>query len=311
MSIILVVNKPKPFHYLCMYALLTGKGTMCPMVAIPGGTFFMGEDDDRHQVTLSPYQICKYEVTQELWEAVMGDNHSAFKGAQKPITNVSWSYCQEFIKKLNQITGKEFRLPTEAEWEFAARGGSEKVSEYSGSNVIDEVGWYEINSRGTTHDVGKKNPNKLGLYDMSGNVNEWCLDWYGHYSADSIMDPIGPKDGYQRIARGGSWKSKDSDCEVSKRYRAHPYNSYNNIGIRLCVSTPLKGNYSGIIVIKPKKAVMDPKRSYDIPNIIWRVILTAGLMVIMWVTYKYIHPFAPPVATPALVAIWNGSCDIF
>lgn len=175
---------------------------MCPMVAIPGGTFFMGEDDDRHQVTLSPYQICKYEVTQELWEAVMGDNHSAFKGAQKPITNVSWSYCQEFIKKLNQITGKEFRLPTEAEWEFAARGGSEKVSEYSGSNVIDEVGWYEINSRGTTHDVGKKNPNKLGLYDMSGNVNEWCLDWYGHYSADSIMDPIGPKDGYQRIARG-------------------------------------------------------------------------------------------------------------
>jgi formylglycine-generating enzyme required for sulfatase activity len=283
-----------------------------PMVAISGGTFFMGEGDDRHQVTLSPYQIGKYEVTQELWEAVMGDNHSVFKGARKPITNVSWNYCQEFIKKLNQITGKDFRLPTEAEWEFAARGGvSEKSSEYSGSNNLAEVGWYDANSGQTTHNVGRKNSNKLGLYDMSGNINEWCLDWHGHYSADSIVDPIGPKEGYQRVARGGSWKSYESDCGVSKRYRACPYNSYDNYGMRLCVSSSFKGNYSGIIKGKPKKAVVAPRRSYDIPNIIWRVILTAGLMVVMWAIYEFIGRFAPVVATPALVAIWNGSCDIF
>lgn len=295
------------------YADLAKKiDAMYPMVEITGGTFFMGEGNERHQVTLSPYQIGKFEVTQELWKAVMGDNHSAFKGARKPITNVSWSYCQEFIKKLNQITGKDFRLPTEAEWEFAARGGVvEKVSDYSGSDVIDEVGWSESNSSGMTHDVGKKNSNKLGLYDMSGNVNEWCLDWYGHYLADSIVDPVGPKDGYQRIARGGSWKSKDSDCGVTKRYHAFPHNSYDNIGLRLCVSTSFKGNYSGTIVSKPPKVVVAPKKSDDILNIIWRVILTAGLIAIMFVIYKFIHPFAPAAATPAFLAIWNGSCDIF
>lgn len=259
---------------------------MCPMVAISGGTFFMGEGDDRHQVTLSPYQIGKYEVTQELWEAVMGDNHSVFKGARKPITNVSWNYCQEFIKKLNQITGKDFRLPTEAEWEFAARGGVvEKVSEYSGSDVLDEVGWSGSNSRRTTHDVGEKNSNKLGLYDMSGNVNEWCLDWYGYYSADSIVDPIGPKDGYQRIARGGSWKSKDSDCGVTNRYHAFPHNSYDNIGLRLCVGTS-KGNISGRQLVKEEGSPGTITKKIN--NIDWKPILKGVGIIILVVVIMII-----------------------
>lgn len=269
------------------YADLAKKiDAMCPMVEITGGTFFMGEGNERHQVTLSPYQIGKYVVTQELWDAVMGANYSAFRGAQKPVTNVSWIYCQEFIKKLNQITGKEFRLPTEAEWEFAARGGVvETVSDYSGSDVLDEVGWSGSNSRGTTHDVGEKNSNKLGLYDMSGNVNEWCLDWYGYYLADSIVDPIGPKDGYKRIARGGSWKSKDSDCGVTNRYHAFPHNSYNNIGLRLCVGTS-KGNISGRQLVKEEGRPGTITEKID--NVDWKpivkgvgIVLLAILIVII------------------------------
>lgn len=259
--------------------LATKIDAMYPMVEITGGTFFMGEGKDRHQVTLSPYQIGKYEVTQELWEAVMGDNQSAFKGAQKPVTNVTWSYCQEFIKKLNQITGKDFRLPTEAEWEFAARGGdAEKVSEYSGSDVIDEVGWSESNSRGMTHDVGKKNSNKLGLYDMSGNVNEWCLDWYGHYLSDSIVDPVGPKDGYQRIARGGSWKSKSFACRVTERYHVFPHKSYDNIGLRLCVGTS-NGNISGRPLVKEESNSVTITKKND--NIDWKPIVKGVGIVVL------------------------------
>ena len=262
------------------YADLAKKiDAMYPMVEITGGTFFMGEGNERHQVTLSPYQIGTFEVTQELWEAVMGDNHSAFKGARKPVTNVSWSYCQEFIKKLNQITGKDFRLPTEAEWEFAARGGVvEKVSEYSGNDVLNEVGWSVSNSRGTTHDVGEKNSNKLGLYDMSGNVNEWCLDWYGYYLADSIVDPIGPKDGYKRIARGGSWKSKDFDCGVTKRYHAFPHNSYDNVGLRLCVGTS-KGNISGRQLVKEESRPGTITKKID--NVDWKPIVKGVGIVVL------------------------------
>ncbi len=229
--------------------LATKIDAMYPMVEITGGTFFMGEGDDRHQVTLSPYQIGKYEVTQKLWEAVMGDNHSVFKGARKPVTNVSWSYCQEFIKKLNQITGKEFRLPTEAEWEFAARGGNMlNETKFSGSNIVNDVAWYVDNSNDTLHEVGSKNPNSIGVYDMSGNVREWCNDWWGEYCSSPVKDPLGPDGGYGRITRGGSWKSF-ADCHISERDWKLPHDSYDDVGFRLCMGK-LDGNYSGITKVE-------------------------------------------------------------
>ena len=144
------------------------------------------ESDEKptHNVTLSSYYICKYEVTQALWRAVMGSNPSYFKGDNLPVESVSWNDCQTFINRLNSYTGRNFRLPTEAEWEFAARGGNySRHYKYSGSNYIGDVAWYGDNSGNRTHPVGTKQANELGLYDMSGNVWEWCSDWYGSYSS--------------------------------------------------------------------------------------------------------------------------------
>ena len=152
-----------------------------------GATSEQGEDADSdekpaHQVTLSDYYIGETEVTQALWKAVMGTNPSNFKGDSNPVEKVSWNDCQEFIRKLNSLTGRTFRLPTEAEWECAARGGNQsKGYKYSGSNKIKDVAWYDGNSKDKTHAVKTKPSNELGLYDMSGNVNEWCWDLYGAY----------------------------------------------------------------------------------------------------------------------------------
>ena len=155
------------------------------MVYVQGGTFMMGATSEQgsdaydnekpaHQVTLSSFSIGRYEVTQEEWQAVMGSNPSWFKGPKRPVENVSWDDCQAFIKKLNEMTGKQFRLPTEAEWEFASRGGIKSQGyKYSGSNNLNSVAWYADNSGNTTHDVGQESPNELGIYDMSGNVWEW------------------------------------------------------------------------------------------------------------------------------------------
>ena len=183
----------------------TVNGVTFTMIAVEGGTFQMGatseqgsdaESDEKpvHSVTLSDYCIGETEVTQELWEAVMGSNPSGFSGyPQRPVEKVSWNDCQEFITKLNQLTGKNFRLPTEAEWEYAARGGNKSQGyKYSGSNTIDNVAWYYSNSASRTHDVKTKSPNELGIYDMSGNVWEWCYDWYGSYSSGSQTNPTGP-----------------------------------------------------------------------------------------------------------------------
>ena len=213
------------------------------MVRVEGGTFTMGataeqgsDADDRekptHQVTLSTYYIGKYEVTQAEWQAVMGTNPSRFKGNNLPVECVSWDDCQEFIRKLNELTGKQFRLPTEAEWEYAARGGNKSNgTKYAGGSDIDNVAWYG----GTTmHPVGQKRANELGLYDMSGNVYEWCQDWYGDYSSASQTNPQGPATGDHRALRGGGWGSGARNCRLSYRRINGPGIGSSN-GLRLAL----------------------------------------------------------------------------
>ena len=217
------------------------------MVYVSGGTFTMGATSEQgsdandwekpaHSVTLSGYYIGKYEVTQELWKAVMGSNPSDFKGDNLPVENVSWDDVQEFLRKLNAMTGKNYRLPTEAEWEFAARGGnSSRGYKYSGSNSLGSVAWYYDNSGSRTHAVGTKSPNELGIYDMSGNVWEWCQDWKGGYSSSSQRNPKGPNSGSLRVYRGGSWCYDARRCRVSIRDGNSPGLSIYYLGFRLAL----------------------------------------------------------------------------
>ncbi len=236
----------------------TVNGVSFTMVRVEGGTFTMGATDEQesdaerdekpaHQVTLSTYSIGETEVTQELWEAVMGSNPSNFKGAKRPVECVSWKDCQKFIKKLNKKTGKTFRLPTEAEWEYAAMGGSKsKGYKFSGSNELETVAWYDKNSydKGKsspdygTHNVAQKLPNELGLYDMSGNVYEWCSDWYekDYYGSSPQSNPQGPDSGLGRVYRGGSWRYYARGCRSSHRYYYTPDYRSNNLGLRLILS---------------------------------------------------------------------------
>ena len=212
------------------------------MVYVSDGTFIMGGDDSSdqmptHSVTLSSYYICKYEVTQALWRAVMGSNPSNFKGDNLPVENVSWDDCQTFINRLNNYTGRNFRLPTEAEWEFAARGGNySRHYKYSGSNDIDDVAWYIDNSNKRPHPVGTKQANELGLYDMSGNVGEWCSDWDGSYSSYSQTNPTGPNSGSFRVHRGGFWRYNARYCRTPERSSKTPDYCVNYIGLRLVLS---------------------------------------------------------------------------
>ncbi len=196
-------------------------------------------DDEKptHSVTLSSFYLCKYEVTQALWRAVMGNIPSRFKGNNLPVEKVSWDDCQTFITRLNNLTGKNFRLPTEAEWEYAARGGNRSRGyKYSGSNVLSDVAWYDDNSGGKTHPVGSKSPNELGLYDMSGNVREWCYDWFGTYSSSAQTNPTGPSSGSFRVRRGGSWDFAAVSCRSSTRNRDAPDDRIENLGLRLALS---------------------------------------------------------------------------
>ncbi len=219
------------------------------MVYVEGGTFTMGgtseqgsdaESDERpvHSVTLSSFHIGKYEVTQGLWREVMGSNPSYNpSGDDYPVEDVSWEDCQEFIGKLNARTGLTFRLPTEAEWEYAARGGRKSRGyKYSGSNSIGDVAWYSGNSGNHTHPVGRKSPNELGLYDMSGNVWEWCQDWYGDYTAEAQRNPTGPSSGGHRVLRGGSFWLNARICRVSIRYFNVPGYGFDYRGLRLVLS---------------------------------------------------------------------------
>ena len=229
-------------------------GVSFTMIAVEGGTFKMGAqssdlsgdnyDSDAfsyespvHSVTLSSYYIGETEVTQELWEAVMGSNPSYYSGyPQRPVESVSWNDCQEFITKLNNLTGRNFRLPTEAEWEYAARGGNKsKGYKYSGSNTIGDVAWYDDNSGSKTHDVKAKAANELGIYDMSGNVWEWCQDLYGDYSSGSQTNPTGPSSGSYRVLRGGSWHLSARNCRVSHRDSYYPGDGSSNFGLRLAL----------------------------------------------------------------------------
>ena len=238
------VNKDTPI-IKTFYA----NGVSFDMVEVKGGTSRMGatseqgsdaDSDEKpvHSVTLSSFYIGKTEVTQALWKAVMGCNPSELKGDNLPVECVSWDDCQEFIRKLNSLTGQNFRLPSEAEWEFACRGGNKSRGyKYSGSNYndIDYVAWYAGNSGDKTHPVATKLPNELGIYDMSGNVWEWCNDWCGDYTSGAQTNPKGPDNGYYRVFRGGSLCGSARDCRSSNRFNYYPTVCGSDIGLRLAL----------------------------------------------------------------------------
>ncbi|MFN7326821.1 MAG: SUMF1/EgtB/PvdO family nonheme iron enzyme [Chitinophagales bacterium] len=238
----LVVPAPDPdVPEVGGHAPLVGK-----MILIKGGTFAMGctgeqegcESDEKpvHRVTLGDYYLGETEVTQAQWRAVMGNNPSYNTGCdQCPVEGVNWNDIQDFLRRLNERSGSlKYRLPTEAEWEYAARGGKESRGyRYPGSNNMGEVGWYGSNSGSNTHPVKGKHPNELGLYDMSGNVWEWCSDWYGDYSSTAQMNPLGAASGSDRVVRGGSWYDYPPLCRVSNRADDTPDNRVNRLGFRL------------------------------------------------------------------------------
>ncbi len=212
------------------------------MIYVEGGSFTrysynsFGFGKKEHVITLDSFYIGKYPITQKEWTSIMGNNPSHFKGDNLPIENVSWDDAQQFIKKLNQKTGKNYRLPTEAEWEYAARGGNKsKGYTYAGSNNIDEVAWYSSNSNNKTHEVGTKRPNELGIYDMSGNVWEWCNDWYdeNYYRNSPSNNPKGPGSGTYRVLRGGSWDFNDYGSRSVDRDRYNPNNWSDYVAFRL------------------------------------------------------------------------------
>ena len=230
----------------------TVNGVTFKMMAVEGCTFAMGATRSQngsdyntmekpvHMVTLSDYYIGQTEVTQALWQAVMGSNPSNFTGdLKRPVEMVSWNDCQQFITKLNQMTGMNFHMPTEAQWEFAARGGiKSRGTRYSGSNVLDNVAWYNENANGTTHPVGTKAPNELGIYDMSGNIYEYCQDRIDHsygYPSEPQVNPTGQETGDSRIIRGGSIDYGDDNCRVARRWGDATYARWKDQGLRLAL----------------------------------------------------------------------------
>lgn len=214
---------------------------------VEGGTFIMGATDEQaeyaekgefptHSVTLHDYYLGETEVTQELWEEVMGYNPANTIGASLPIENISWNDCADFIRELNNRTGKTFRLPTETEWEYAARGGIySRQCVYSGSDNAEEVGWVKSNCDGSTHPVGTRNSNELGIYDMTGNVCEWCQDWMSNYNSTDQVNPVGPNSGTARVGRGGGWCNSSLKNRVSTRFAGKTtYRDYN-LGFRIAM----------------------------------------------------------------------------
>lgn len=219
----------------------TVNGVSFSMVEVPEGTYTMGATSEQgcdnlaeakptHRVSLDKYQIGQTEVTQSLWQAVMGSNPSKVKGDRLPVTNISWNDCQSFIVKLNALTGKTFRLPTEAEWEYAARGGqNSRRYTYSGSNNIHAVAWHCTNSENKVWPVASKKANELGIYDLCGNVSEWCDDWFGNYESSSQSNPHGVETGEYRVVRGGGYADTPNKCRVS--YRQHQPTTFSDAGL--------------------------------------------------------------------------------
>jgi formylglycine-generating enzyme required for sulfatase activity len=216
------------------------------MVFVAGGNFKMGsktggsDKKPAHVVWLDDFYIGKYEVTQAQWKAVMNDDGhlNFFEGYPDcPVERVSWLNVVQFIIKLNALTGEKFRLPTEAEWEYAARGGNKsRAFKYSGSDSACDVAWRNDNAENMTHPVGLKKPNELGIFDMSGNVWEWCLDWYdeSYYSVSPGKNPAGPPTGLERVIRGGSWFQDSSGLNVTDRKAVNPEWQLGFVGFRLC-----------------------------------------------------------------------------
>lgn len=231
----------------------TVNGTSFNMILVEHGSFMMGakkeqvalydERPEHKVIIIKDYYIGETQVTQRLWNAIMGDNSSCFKGNNRPVESVSWDECQIFIKALNcklhtMLAGKKFRLPTEAEWEFAARGGNNSNGfQYAFSDNLSEVAWCSENSDFKTHPVAQLKPNELDIYDMNGNVWEWCQDWYGRYSLESTQtNPKGPSRGNGRVIRGGSWNVEDFDGRLSYRNCSIPHCRHSGIGLRLVLS---------------------------------------------------------------------------
>lgn len=221
------------------------------LVLVEGGTFTMGsssleadgDEQPPHQLALDDYYIGRYEVTQEQWRKIMGEDPEElfFTGcSQCPVEGVSWNDVQLFLERLNKRTGQQFRLPTEAEWEYAARGGKKsKGYRFSGGNSIDEVAWYDENSGAEVQPVGQKAPNELEIYDMTGNVREWCSDYYAreYYAKTAAKNPTGPPFGSSRVARGGSWSNYSKYCRVANRFSYGPDSRLKGqLGFRLVLS---------------------------------------------------------------------------
>ena len=217
-------------------------GLAMKMIFVEGGTFQMGatgqdamqDESPIHSVTLDSFYIAECEVTQSQWRKIMYSNPSKHKGDLSPVEMVSWHEASEFCRKLSAITRKQYRLPTEAEWEYAARGGKKMANtKYSGSDIIDAVAWYDLNSARTTHPVKQKRANALGLYDMSGNVWEWCNDWYHHYYSSDTTNPKGASNGTSKVLRGGCWGDYNGYCRITKRYCYSPNGRGSNFGFRV------------------------------------------------------------------------------
>jgi len=224
---------------------LTDVITGLEFVWVEGGCFPMGDDQGEererpaHRVCVSSFWMGRFEVTQGQWQRVMGENPSNFKGLERPVENVSWGDANDFLAQLGQQAGRNYRLPTEAEWEFAARGGNKSQGfPYAGADSLDEVGWYAENSGGAEIPVGRRAPNELGLFDMSGNVWEWCADWYdqAYYRWSPQDDPVGPDQGSYRVRRGGSWSSFPERARSTDRGWYDPASRYKNLGFRVALS---------------------------------------------------------------------------
>lgn len=231
-----------------------GDGVKLALVLIPAGTFIMGKDKEgtsdspAHQVTISrPFYFDKFAITQEQYEKIMGKNPSRFRGKTLPVEQVSWEEAAAFCKKAGELSKEKVRLPTEAEWEYSCRAGTSTLY-HSGNTTesLTKVSWFNDNSNETTHPVGQKEPNRFGLYDITGNVFGWCADWYGreYYNKSPAVDPCGPETGYTRTARGGDWSSQKLFCTSNMRFFGSPDipDSSGSIGFRIAIEFPKRTN---------------------------------------------------------------------